>query len=96
MFLSMLVAWFLERHAPSISQTISHTKASSFILKDNTLPRDSSYYLQIRGNTAGVLFRWILCKKVYILAENRLHSIKIIFWRKLAAVSDNNRFRIFL
>ena len=68
------------------------TKVSSFILKDNTLPCDSSYYQQIPRNAAGVSFLWTLCKKVYVLIENRLCSIKIIFWRKLSAVSDNNHF----
>ena len=76
MFLSMLVVSFLESFArgknffwvkwymPSFSYTIYHTKASSFILKDNTLPCDSSYYLQIQGNAAGLSFGWTLCKKV--------------------------------
>ena len=107
MFLSMLVVSFLESFArgknffwvkwymPSFSYTIYHTKASSFILKDNTLPCDSSYYLQIQGKAAGVSFRWTLRKKV-CFNWYRLRLIKIIFWRKLAAVSDNNLFRIFL
>ena len=87
--------FWVKWYTPSISYTIYHTKASSFILKDNTLPCDSSYYLQIQGKAVGASFRWTLCKKV-CFNWYRLRLIKIIFWRKLAAVSDNNLFRIFL
>ena len=43
------IFFWVKWYTPSISYAIYHTKASSFILKDNTVPCDSSYYLQFKG-----------------------------------------------
>ena len=57
------------------------TEASSFILRNNTLPCDSTFYLQIQGNANEYIIPIGHHAKKFMLyiTENRFRSFKRIF-----------------